>query len=145
MAKVYIFEISLTHFRPKISRRIAIRGDQTLHDLFYAIERAFERDADHLYSFYIGVGKGTTRRRFDQAAEYVHPFSDSGEPAEEVTIDELNLERTTKMEYLFDYGAEWWHKMKLVKVEELKDPDAKYPQIIAKVGDAPQQYPDYEE
>jgi hypothetical protein len=50
--KVFIFKVALQGDED-IWRRIAVREDQTLDDLHRAIVEAFDRDDDHLYSFYV--------------------------------------------------------------------------------------------
>ncbi|MFV9503322.1 MAG: plasmid pRiA4b ORF-3 family protein [Oscillochloridaceae bacterium umkhey_bin13] len=48
---VYLLQVKLR--RDPASRTIAIRSDQTLDDLHFAIQDAYEWDADHLYTFYM--------------------------------------------------------------------------------------------
>ena len=47
----YVLKADLVGFRG-IHRTIAIRGDQTLVDVHYALQAAFDWDDDHLYSFW---------------------------------------------------------------------------------------------
>jgi hypothetical protein len=51
--QVYVFAATLVGV-PGVRRTIAARGDQTLIDLHAALQRAFEWDDDHLYSFWLG-------------------------------------------------------------------------------------------
>ena len=48
-------------------RKLELRADQTLEDLHFAIQDAFEWDADHMYSFFMS-GKA-----WDTATEYAGP------------------------------------------------------------------------
>jgi hypothetical protein len=48
----YVFEAELDE-DPAVSRRVAVRGDQTLVDLHEELRRAFEWWDDHLYSFWL--------------------------------------------------------------------------------------------
>jgi Plasmid pRiA4b ORF-3-like protein len=49
--QVYVLKADLVGFRG-IHRTIAIRSDQTLVDVHYALQAAFDWDDDHLYSFW---------------------------------------------------------------------------------------------
>lgn len=66
--KSYTFHISLPG-TGRTWRKIELAGNQTLHDLHYAIQNAFEWDADHLYSFFM------SGRAWDQSTEYAIPES----------------------------------------------------------------------
>lgn len=64
-------------------------------------------------------------------------------PATRVRIDSVNLKPKQKFLYLFDYGDEWHFEVEFLKEESSET--AFYPRIIDSRGEAPQQYPDYEE
>ena len=48
---IFVFKVALAG-RKSIWRKIALRGNHTLDDLHEAIFDAFDRDDEHLYSFY---------------------------------------------------------------------------------------------
>jgi hypothetical protein len=48
------------------------------------------------------------------------------------------------MLFLFDYGDEWRFKVELLRLGE-KVPKARYPKVLASVGQAPPQYPEPDE
>jgi len=50
--KTYTFHISLPG-TGRAWRKIEMRADQTLEELHFAIQHAYEWDCDHLYSFYM--------------------------------------------------------------------------------------------
>ncbi len=54
------------------------------------------------------------------------------------------FELKKKMIFLFDYGDEW---LFLVECMGISDPlpKVKYPRVAETVGEAPEQYPDYDE
>ncbi|MBN1765120.1 MAG: plasmid pRiA4b ORF-3 family protein [Sedimentisphaerales bacterium] len=146
---VFILTVALEH-APKIWRRIAIRGGQTLHDLHYTIFDAFDRDEDHLYSFYILPR--ALKSRIDHSIlrssfEYTHPYNhEMGDFLEKVpdnaattTIESLNLSLGKKFLYLFDFGDEWWHVITVEKVKEKPD-HGEYPRILEQNGPSPPQY-----
>ena len=50
--KTYTFHVSIPGFG-RVWRKIEMEANQTLEDLHYAIQAAFEFDEDHLYSFFM--------------------------------------------------------------------------------------------
>jgi len=150
---VCILKVSLVHFN-KIWRKIAIRKGQTLHDLNNIIFDAFDRYDDHMYSFYIPHSRKkfnprTIRKSSD---EYSHPYAceeqgiygDGPQNASLISIENLDLIEKQKFYYLFDFGDEWWHEITVEKTDDSAE-DEKYPRIIEREGQSPEQYPDYEE
>ncbi|HOF89711.1 MAG TPA: hypothetical protein PLZ36_16655 [Armatimonadota bacterium] len=140
--------------RRGIWRRIAIKRAQTLDDLARAINRAFDRDNDQLYAFYIGQKSGNPTRRqlVDAARRYAHP--DATDPfleregvernAANATLASLRLADGQTFFFLYDFGDEWWHILTVeqAKAEEL--PEQQYPAVIARRGESPEQYPEAE-
>lgn len=132
---------------PVVSRTIEILGEQTLEDLHFAIFDAFGRDDEHMYEFQFG------KKPYDRGAKcYVLPETadygldeDSPRLADltETTIDSLGLRVRKQFYYRFDYGDEWWHRVK-VKAIGGASPEAKYPRVTERVGESPPQYPDWD-
>ena len=63
--------------------------------------------------------------------------------SDEITIGELSLKQKQKFYYLFDWGDEWWHE--LTFEGEIEFDGERLPAIMAKKGDSPPQYPDWDE
>ncbi len=64
--KTYTFHVS----QPgggRVWRKIELSGDQTLEELHFAIQDAYDWDADHLYSFFM------SGRAWDSSSEYCLP------------------------------------------------------------------------
>ncbi|MBN1285143.1 MAG: hypothetical protein JXB47_07085 [Anaerolineae bacterium] len=258
--KTYTFHVSLPG-TGRAWRKIEMRADQTLEDLHFAIQDAYEWDADHLYSFFMS-GKAWDRRTEYSLPEGVGPYGGffeddeewddedeewddedeewdaedeyeddeddeedwrepggglpvgpdefalellklmaQGKSAEEIksearrliglgpdspllandflldqlinaaqemvqgiSLEEIEGEltatardvRTTKLEdldlkpdqefmYLFDYGDEWRFKVRVHAVDSDAPEDVDYPRIVQSVGEAPLQYPDWED
>jgi hypothetical protein len=150
---IFIFKVALLGEKD-IWRRIALKGSDTLEDLHGAIYVAFDRDEEHLYSFYVPPlgGKGTFRSRIRNAAEYTAPYSFEGDSAfgtdaanaGETKIESLGFSPKRKFYYLFDFGDEWWHEITVEKTDAEAEKGKKYPCILEKKGKSPPQY-DYEE
>jgi len=146
---IFIFKVALSG-RKSIWRKIAVKGNQTLDDLHEAIYDAFDRDDEHLYSFFFPKksGKMTRRNIYDQSVEYAssNMFENDGlfgpedqENAAETKINTLKLKKGQVLYYLFDFGDEWWHEI-TVEDTEAKAERGKYPRVLEKKGKSPPQY-----
>ena len=151
-APLFIFKVFIKG-QPKVWRRIAIKGNQTLDDLHNAIFDAFDRYDEHLYSFYFPIPGKTGRERLVGAVEYSDPvvvdddlgFSSDAQDSTQARIEELNLVPHQEFEYLFDYGDQWWHKLTVESLDGTPEPKKKYPAIIESAGKSPPQYPDLDD
>jgi hypothetical protein len=151
---VFVFKVALAD-RKSIWRRIAICADQTLDDLHEAIYDAFDRDDEHLYSFYFPRpgAKKVIRNLMREAAEYASPgmceydgpFSDPDVPnAAKTKLGSLKLKPKQVFFFLFDYGDEWWHEITVEKTDAPQE-TGKYPRVLEARGTSPPQYPDEED
>ena len=69
----YTFKVAFKYDR-EVWRRIEVRANQTLEDLHWAIFDAYDRDDEHLYSFYFEPTPGyRPRRPTCNAIEDTHP------------------------------------------------------------------------
>lgn len=82
------------------------------------------------------------------------PFGDDDDDEEEIEVagdvrttalDSLQLRKGQNFLYLFDYGDEWQFNVRVHAVNDNADPNAQYPRLVESVGQAPEQYPDWEE
>lgn len=146
--RAYVFDAQLVGFHG-VSRRIEIRGDQTLIDLHEALFGAFGWWEEHLFAFWLsGEFWG------DRASEYGHPLTTENDvmapysdgpraKSADVRIDRLKLERDQPLAYIFDFGDEWRVELKLADVRVI-DADP-YPRVIESRGEAPPQYPEFDD
>ena len=145
---VCVVKVALA-YSSKIWRKIAIREGQTLNDLHDIIFEAFDRDDDHMYSFFFPHSKGkfNPRNIYQSSDEYTHPyacedqgpFGSEGQNASRTSIESLDLVEGQMFYYLFDFGDEWWHEITVEKTDGLAD-DEKYPRVVEQKGDSPEQY-----
>lgn len=145
----YVFKADLVGWRG-VRRTIAVRSDQTLIDLHYALQAAFDWDDDHLYSYWLN-GEFWAR----EGGEYTHPFHAAmpnplgpfamgpAPESAEIRLDRLRLKQGQRIAYLFDFGDEWRVRLTLRQITAA-DGQA-YPRLLESVGEAPPQYPDYDE
>lgn len=59
------------------------------------------------------------------------------------TLEELDLQPKQEFLYLFDYGDDWRFKVRVHAINA-DAPEYEYPRIVESVGEAPEQYPDWE-
>jgi hypothetical protein len=109
-----------------------------------AIVRAFDFDLDHAYGFFSKLTGNIYQSpvRYELCAD-----ADGGREA-------LSVKRTKvgdafarigiKMLFLFDYVDEWRFKVEVIAIGEAA-PKVRYPKMLATVGKAPDQYPDYDD
>ena len=130
----YIFKVSLG----RAWRRIAIDHQETLEDLANVILYAFAFDKDHLYCFEFHDTGGFKR-------EYMCPMGRDAEAfTDEISLEELPLSIKASMKFIFDFGDCWEFKVLLENI----DPDGEkveVAEIIASGGEAPEQYPDWDD
>jgi hypothetical protein len=133
-AGVYVFKVYLG----KIWRRIAISSQMSLADLSGLILESVDFDSDHLDMF-------RYKNQLGRTIEVSHPYADDGYlSTDEVNIGDLPLHEGSSMEYIFDFG-DWWEfsvQLEKIETEDLRD---NYGAIIESYGDAPPQYPDWDE
>jgi hypothetical protein len=128
----------------EISRRIQIRGDQTLETLHRAIFKAFDRWDEHLYEFQFGKGPHDPNGKRYVLPEMLGQEGQGPAIAGDVTrtaIDSLGLKVDQPFGYWFDYGDDWWHQIDVVAIQE-KVPKGNYPKVTKRVGKSPPQYMD---
>jgi hypothetical protein len=136
--QAYVFDAKLVGHRG-VSRTFALAGDQTLELLHVLLRGAFGWDDDHLYSFWLDG-------RFwgDADSEYTAPFeTEEGTQTADVPLDRLGLEPGRRIAYIFDFGDEWRVDLRVADVRPAGD--EKLPSLLASRGEAPPQYPDYDE
>ncbi len=75
-------------------------------------------------------------------------FDDDAPDVDEILIRDVPYPgKTGKKEFLFlfDYGDEWHFGVKLIDAKGALTPNAEYPRLIASRGEAPPQYPPWDE
>lgn len=122
----------------QVSRTIELKADQTLHDLHWATQNAFELDDDHLYAFFLN------NRAWDRSFEYGDPRGTFPRYADAVPLGELPLRPNKRFLYVFDFGDELHHEVRFVG-EGTPDADGPYPRVVERIGAAPPQYPVFDE
>jgi hypothetical protein len=127
-----------TYAKGKWEAIVELDSASTLEALHFIIQDAIEFHNDHMYEFYIS----RTERSRDRVR-----FDDENEKIYSTTLESLYpLEKDRKLYYLFDYGDHWLFKITRTR-KKAKEPekDITYPMLVESKGDAPEQYPEWEE
>ncbi len=145
--KNYELKVSIIGI-PKLYRIIEVSENCTFDDLHKAIFNAFNRYDPHLYSFYVTKADTQSMRSIINAPEITHPHNTEGmmgygkkkKSASNTKIGSANLAERDVFHYLFDFGDDWWHRIRVEKVIEIEN-NRKRVRLIKAVGEAPPQYP----
>ncbi len=134
-ADVYVFRAALVGFRG-VSRKLAVRADQTLEDVHRLLQAAFGWDDDHLYAFWLS-GKFWDR---EPRSGFGRPgfCRDSGDRSARVKLSRLGLDVGQAIAYVFDFGDEWRVRLKLVELRGVGGVPLQA--VFDQRGEAPPQY-----
>jgi|SRR5215204_3409635 len=119
--KVYQLHISLKRSKPKIWRRFLVTEDTTLGKLHKIIQEVMGWEDYHLHEFTIGEkGYGEPNEDFDYTLV---------EDEKKVKLADLSLTEKQKFEYVYDFGDNWEHEIKVEKILPF-DSAVKYPKCL---------------
>jgi len=136
-ATTHAFKVTLQG-DPSIYREIEVESRRSLADLAKAIVGAFDFEFDHAFGFY---SSGRDLRRAKPKFEL---FADMGEETNAGSVKKTRIKEAFPnvghtMLFLFDYGDDWRFVVEVTGVGE-KEPGARYPRVLKKVGASPEQY-----
>jgi len=147
-SSVYRIKVALVGNK-RIYRKIAIRGDHTLDDLHEAVFYAFDREEEHMYSFFFPASATKSKRvimnspEFSPSGPWESQAANGETDTAKTTISSLGLAVKQKFYYLFDWGDEWWHELTFEGVCSTEVNTL--PVVTVKKGESPPQYPDFED
>ena len=119
--KVYQLHISLKRSKPKIWRRFLVTEDTNLGKLHNIIQEVMGWDNYHLHEFTIGgISYGEPNEDFD--------YTDIKDESK-VKLADLDLTEKQKIGYVYDFGDDWEHELKVEKILPF-DPAVKYPKCL---------------
>jgi hypothetical protein len=138
-AGTHIIRVTLQD-EPSIYREIEVESRKTLSDLAEAIVRAFGFEFDHAFGFYSKL----TGRDVMRAQPKYELFADMGEKTDAKSVRKTRVADAFPdvghtMLFMFDYGDDWRFVVKVIGMGQ-KAAKARYPKVLKKVGDAPEQY-----
>ena len=149
--RIYQFRVSIIGI-PKVFRVIETTDNFTFDDLHETIFNAFDRYDPHLYSFFITKKDTEDIRSIFNAPEITHPQNVEDimgslrkkKSTANTRIGDVDLNEKDVFHYLFDFGDDWWHRIRVqsVRTGGFKKKSIK---VIKSIGKSPEQYPDYDE
>ncbi|MCP2246358.1 plasmid pRiA4b ORF-3 family protein [Lentzea aerocolonigenes] len=116
-------KISLERMSWPCWRRVLVRSGDHLGELDRVIQAAMRWDDDHLHAFYVGS----------------HRYGDPGfdmEDEYEVAVGEVFTRSRKTVRYVYDFGDDWRHEIKLERVLDA-EPGVTYPVCVAGAGAVP--------
>lgn len=143
VVKVELMHIPFREIDEEVSRVLAIDGKHSLYDLHLLIQRAFNWDNDHMFSFYLGKDMDDRQKEYsaDPLGEHItSTFEEPTKSASEAQLRDLNLHEGQEFMYLFDYGDRLLHKIVVNSIEELDAQKNRQSEIVSRTGNAPEQY-----
>lgn len=147
--RVYQFKVSIIGISG-LYRIIEATENCTFSDLHEAIFHAFDKYDPHLYSFFITKQDTKSLPKIYASPEITHPenvetimgIESKRESANKTFIADAGLKQDDIIHYLFDFGDDWWHRIKVQAVTKISM-KSKYIRIIRSLGVSPPQYHDY--
>lgn len=127
--QVFQFKIELLEILPSIWRRILVPADYNFWDLHVAIQDSMGWEDRHLHYFEIR-GKGKQKEvhigipDFDGLPDLQEVF-----PGWEIPMIAYFNDLGIEAKYLYDYGDDWWHSVKL-EGYIYREKNTKYPVCI---------------
>ena len=111
MSKALQIKVTLSDINPPIWRRILVKDDITLFLLSHIIQSCLDWDNSHMHEFTVNgmsIESGAERN---------------------IKISDLKLKTKSKIEYLYDFGDNWYH---IIEIEKRSPIDTKqlYPFCI---------------
>ncbi|MFC3896483.1 plasmid pRiA4b ORF-3 family protein [Lentzea rhizosphaerae] len=116
-------KISLERMSPPCWRRVLVPAGDDLGELHRVIQAVMRWDDDHLHAFYVGS----------------HRYGDPGfdmEDEYEVAVGEVFTKSRKTVRYVYDFGDDWRHEIKLERVLDA-EPGMTYPVCVAGAGAVP--------
>lgn len=141
----HIIRVTLDEDAP-IYRDVEIGSAMSLAKLAESIVRAYGFDMDHAYGFYSGMTQRDLMRKqpkYELFADMGMDDTDAGS-VEKTSVATAFPEVGSKLMFLFDYGDEWLFHCEVTGLGE-KVPRKRYPKVVGSVGEAPPQYPDFDD
>ena len=123
--------LRLDDVEPEVVRRIEVAADIRLPDLYRVIQIVMGWQDYHLHEFRVGRGPawGTPDSSWPE---------DGLRSEKTATLTDVlaNLKRNKAFQYVYDFGDDWVHTVKLEGIVEA-DPDAVYPRLVEARGACP--------
>lgn len=132
--QVYQFKITLKHIKPPIWRRIQVPATYTFWDLHVAIQDSMGWTDTHLHHF--EIPNPTTGMKEEIGIPDEDAIDNIILAGWKKNISHYFTSDNNKAGYIYDYGDDWEHEVKLEKILPAID-DIQYPICIAGKRECP--------
>lgn len=132
--QIYQFKITLKHIKPPIWRRIQVPATYTFWDLHVAIQDSMGWTDTHLHHF--EILNPATGMKEEIGLPDEDAIEDSILAGWKKNISHYFSSDNDKAEYVYDYGDNWEHEIKLEKILPALD-DIQYPICVAGKRECP--------
>ncbi|MDO5504635.1 MAG: plasmid pRiA4b ORF-3 family protein, partial [Actinomycetia bacterium] len=112
----------LSGAKPPIWRRLELRGDLTLDMLHDCLQAAMGWTDSHLHHFELPMERRRARPRFF-LTEFDLEEGEDGTPESEVRLDQVLRKEGDILKYVYDFGDDWEHTLKVEKIRAAVDED----------------------
>ncbi|HEO71790.1 MAG TPA: DUF1186 domain-containing protein [Candidatus Hydrogenedentes bacterium] len=122
-SRILTLKVTLEESNPPIWRRFEIDDHSTLNDLHYALQIVMGWENSHLHEFSIG----------GESYGAILPDDYDQEPTNDerqFELREVLTRKRAKLEYLYDFGNCWAHKIVVEDISE-PEPGTRYPRCTA--------------
>ncbi len=141
------------HHDHKSYKKVEIKADMPLSELYRNILKMFDFDNDHMHQFYLSkTGAPYNRENIILNGAIDSDDMDSMDPEEQYDFEEtitvkeaMDMEPSLFLCMIFDFGDDWIFKISKYKKEVEFDSKKEYPFVVKAVGDNPVQYPDIDQ
>ncbi|WP_066017017.1 IS1096 element passenger TnpR family protein [Endozoicomonas atrinae] len=137
-------------FEHDVIRTFEVSGRETLYDMHLKIQRAFNWDNDHSFSFFTSNELWDRDNEYSATPDGEHIVSSFGfgpptKSASASEIRDLGFTKEQEFLYIFDYGDELLHRIKVADITEADSHDWIPFCVLSSVGENVEQYYRYEE
>lgn len=117
-ANTYRIRLDIADAKPPIWRRLDVGSHLGLDDLHVVIQTAFGWTDSHLHRFGVGTGIWDRDTELYLCSFDVDDEDEKGIPEEQVRLDEVLVEPGDTLLYIYDYGDDWDHRIRLEKITD---------------------------
>lgn len=132
----YRVRVDIRGAKPPVWRRLDLASDLMLDELHAVLQASFDWHDVHLHQFGAGPTSFYDRQTEHFLSKYaVEEGEDDGVPESDVRLDEVLAEPGDRLFYVYDFGDDWQHVVKLESVLPRDDPRA--PRAVCTKGRQP--------
>ncbi len=128
----------------EIHRDIEISGDASLHKLAEVINNVFGFDFDHAFGFYDNLKNPYKSKKFYELFKDMGEGTQGAGSVKKTKVAEAFDRDKKALLFLFDYGDEWTFHVTRTGAED-RTATKTFWKLMKSTGDAPPQYPKFEE